>query len=376
MKLMFLKFAAKCRCCSKTVEAGHDAYFDKDGEPGKKVLCLACHAAPTPAAPTPAAPTIRNGREVFRDATNVASKQQAFSPAPDDEVSYSVDRSDFRLFDSVEEYRLLQPSAANRGTLEACFADDRRDANSSKWYGVTPGQIVGTLRDGWTEGAARLSELSEHVLSASSAESIRRQIVRGSEGDDLDIHRVYCGGLDTAWTKRKRASRTAPPTITLVSILGCAFSIEADRLFWRGAAMAKLSDILQEAGYNVEILAVLAAFGLCKSQDARSLVGHVIPVKRADMPLDICSVATTICLPGFWRYSCFKALANFDKRIQPCFCSFGNDALQMNIAKMAVRRSTGMESAIFAPPAIYTRKAADAWIAKAVEQITQPKDEQ
>ena len=375
MKLMSLKFAAKCRCCGKTVEAGHEAYFDKDGESGKKVLCLPCHAAPsTPSAPE--APTRKDEHEELGVAANFASRQQAFAPAPDDEVSYSVERSDFRVFDSVEEYCLLQPSAVNRKTLEVSFSDERRKANSTEWYGVTPGQIVGTLRDGWTEGAARLSELSEHVLSASSAESIRRQIVRGSEGDDLDIHRVYCGGLDTAWTKRKRAARTAPPTITLVSILGCSFRIDAEKLFWRGAAMAKLSDILQEAGYNVEILAVLAAFGLCKSKDVRSVVGHVIPVKRADMPLDICSVATTICLPGFWRYSCFKAMTNFDKCIQRRFCSFGNDAFQMNIAKMAVRRSTGVEGAIFAPPAIYTREAADAWIAKAVAQITQPHDEQ
>ena len=38
-----LKHANKCRDCSKTIDVGVAAWFNKDGEPGRKTTCVDCH---------------------------------------------------------------------------------------------------------------------------------------------------------------------------------------------------------------------------------------------------------------------------------------------------------------------------------------------
>jgi hypothetical protein len=40
-----LKNASKCRSCSKTLDVGTPAWFNKEGEPGRKVTCQECHKA-------------------------------------------------------------------------------------------------------------------------------------------------------------------------------------------------------------------------------------------------------------------------------------------------------------------------------------------
>ena len=43
-----LKNASKCRECSKTLDVGTAAYFNKEGEPGRKITCKECHDAKAP----------------------------------------------------------------------------------------------------------------------------------------------------------------------------------------------------------------------------------------------------------------------------------------------------------------------------------------
>jgi hypothetical protein len=38
-----LKNASKCRSCSKTLDVGSPAWFNREGEPGRKVTCQECH---------------------------------------------------------------------------------------------------------------------------------------------------------------------------------------------------------------------------------------------------------------------------------------------------------------------------------------------
>ena len=40
-----LKNASKCRSCSKTLDVGTPAWFDREGEAGRKVTCQECHTA-------------------------------------------------------------------------------------------------------------------------------------------------------------------------------------------------------------------------------------------------------------------------------------------------------------------------------------------
>ena len=48
-----LKNASKCRSCQKTLDVGTPAWFNKEGEPGRKVRCQECHRAQFGDAPPP-----------------------------------------------------------------------------------------------------------------------------------------------------------------------------------------------------------------------------------------------------------------------------------------------------------------------------------
>jgi hypothetical protein len=46
-----MKYANKCRQCSKTVDVGVPAWFNKDGDPGRKTTCQECHQKKVDALP-------------------------------------------------------------------------------------------------------------------------------------------------------------------------------------------------------------------------------------------------------------------------------------------------------------------------------------
>ena len=135
--------------------------------------------------------------------------------------------------------------------------------------------------------------------------------MRADQGDELDIHAVYSGGLDRAWSRKRRKNARSRMSVRLVAQMGGSRHMVAEEMFWRGAAVVKLAELLEESSYRVEIVGAdwhevdrSIVFG--DEKLAAAVIGSFI-VKDAGAPMDIEAVAGVLCNAGFFRTYGFRA---------------------------------------------------------------------
>lgn len=178
----------------------------------------------------------------------------------------------------------------------------RRHAEASEDYGDwlgancrTGADVQKKMRDGWPEGRDRMNELRSKISEIEvTPQDRRRRMVRRDMGDNLDIHAVYAGRLDVAWRVAKRTTSQGPQRIDICANMVCSGFEHADILFWRGAAAAVLTDLLESAGYMVRLVV-----GFGGSMNGEKTSCRII-VKDHGQPFDITSCSATI-MPGFFR---------------------------------------------------------------------------
>lgn len=191
--------------------------------------------------------------------------------------------------------------------------DDLAERTASWWgAGDTAEEVRDLIAHGWKDGVNRMLDAMGKFGGEFHATSIKRQIIRGDYGDELDIHRVYSGSLGDAWTRRKRQRKVSPSIVTIGCNLAINGSQSPDELFWRGAAVLRLADVLTEAGYSVEIVAWLKS---CGTTESGKDIEQVIRIKESSDPLDLNSVASTLCLAGFLRLNMFQNYAKLEERV-------------------------------------------------------------
>jgi len=224
---------------------------------------------------------------------------------------------------SLEEYAALKPSAVN---ADAWYSYARNRDGGRSWFGVDGGrnEVVRIIDAGyWPEGMEKFERAFDKI-EAPRAKSIRRRLARGPFGDSLDIHAVYRGDLERAWTRhvRRAAHGTAYKTIYFPLIhMG---KTDADSIFWRAAAMVKLADAFTEAGYSVEIVGhhgVASGWndgGYHKSENDDA-VYHRVVIKSHSAPLDKAALVLAACLAGYSRHVGFKAIMSVPYRIDNTF---------------------------------------------------------
>lgn len=225
-----------------------------------------------------------------------------------------------RRFDTVREFTEASPSKANRehGRIDDDFNFKYRTDPDQQisWFGVEcpdgPRTLDRLTREGWTEGAAKALELKAQLAGdltqLPGARAIRRKRTFGAQGDELDPHKVNMGTIDKAWTTTRRDFAPGSTIITIrTSIAGLA-NRSGEELFWKGTAAAILTDILEEAGYRVEIILYMHTSGVFSSTShGKDHLYQEVTVKAPEEPLDLNRVITCTALAGFFRYYGFKA---------------------------------------------------------------------
>ena len=182
-------------------------------------------------------------------------------------------------------------------------------SNPRAWYGVASlAEVKRVMREGYLEGAARVDQLYEAVApTLPRAVDFRRHRVRADQGDSLDIHAVNRGALSTAWETVKRKARAGTGLIRIaVDICGNG-NVSAENLQWRGIAALALARAMTKAGYSVEIVAGQAGTGAFYGlEELRGTI--TVTVKPRNAAVDTATLAATVCLPGFFRYSGFASI--------------------------------------------------------------------
>jgi hypothetical protein len=191
------------------------------------------------------------------------------------------------------------------------FADQYRNAN---WYGDLNGfeALDDLLTNGWSAGAKRLAEMTEKLAaSMPRPANVRRKMRWADDGDEIDVQRVYSGHLDRSWRAMARRKKVQSRQVSIVTAYGGSCIESAEALFWRGAAALVLTDLLEEAGYRVQVRAIYGA---------RSSAGtniSMVRVKEYDEPAHPDMMAVALCHAGFFRVCGFRSYGRAPWDVMP-----------------------------------------------------------
>lgn len=205
--------------------------------------------------------------------------------------------------DLTDATTLREPTEINRSRFNDRMDSDakKRGTEAIEWLGVASlASVKDAIKTGWPAGVLRMENALAKIGGDVVPVSLRRRVERSDQGDEFDIHRAYAGGLDTAWSSRKRKARVSGGAqITIATQIGLTSDMHSSTLFWRGAACMRLADILTASGYQVQVI------GYNAGTDA--FVGGYrklfkVELKRADAPLDMAALASAVALSGTYRH--------------------------------------------------------------------------
>ncbi len=113
----------------------------------------------------------------------------------------------------------------------------------------------------------------------------RKRTRRFSEDDGTDVSYDRLAAGHDWWEDTYRANRRGPTTVTIFTNLDAGASTGPYSIFWRGAAAIAATDILENAGYMVELIM------WCKGRSVFPHPHHVqltvLRLKEAGVPVDM-----------------------------------------------------------------------------------------
>lgn len=213
-------------------------------------------------------------------------------------------------YDSIDEYQVAGEDRSHATGANKLFISNysellRGRHYSSDWFGPfgrDEARAGRALRDGWPEAVDRVLALAARFRDRLPPPvSMARRIVKADQGDSLELQDVYCGRLDTSWRVPRRQSRRAPREVWLANYMGLSAAESGQKLYWRGAAVAVLTDLLAAAGYHVGILSYSGQVGAFKEGPDEGTVQLEIVVKDPKSPLSLEALAGTTVNPAFYR---------------------------------------------------------------------------
>lgn len=175
----------------------------------------------------------------------------------------------------------------------------------NEWFGPFGTNIAEATKalQGWQDGMRDVIKLGESLDVPPPVSTVRR-IRKSDQGDELDLQDVYAGRLDTAWRVAKRDHRaTRSREIWLSNCMGINFLTTGKVLYWRGAAVLALADMLTLAGYSVGILANVQQDRWNERGDTVRLE---VVIKDPLAPLDLGALTGALVNPGFYRVLYWK----------------------------------------------------------------------
>lgn len=178
---------------------------------------------------------------------------------------------------------------------------------------------IAESRQPWAEGIAIYDALLEkvhehHVRPPMSA----RRIASWSEdhGDEINLDRLRAD--QPYWRSTERASRRGPQTVTITINLGARHDFPPEWLIWKGVACIALAELLEGAGYRVELWGARWGQGAYNEKTEwidddtkdyeRWSHAYAVCLKRASDPIDASTLINTIS-PWFYRTVGLASLA-------------------------------------------------------------------
>jgi hypothetical protein len=272
----------------------------------------------------------------------------------------------WRQWDSIQEAKdASQTEAWRKSYGKDCAWDDPASRTDVRFYGpggATRAVQIANWDADWPAGRDAYAAAAEEVSGmVGTVKSRRRKRRYASQGASLNLDR-WQQYDPRPWVERYREVSDGPGRNTIRVVVNGAASarVDAKDFVWSAVAAAIVASKLEEAGYSVEIVNVIAMnraitrpSGRGKGQDVVS----IIPIKSEEEPVDIDRVLRFCAHPGVFRTLGFKALMTspIDKGYEGDMClGYPWDASK-------VMKALGMDDGtVYAPHVNDCRTAEDA----------------
>ncbi|MDZ4819196.1 MAG: hypothetical protein SGJ20_09515 [Planctomycetota bacterium] len=199
------------------------------------------------------------------------------------------------------------------------------ELHNANWVGrefANYADLVGSFGKPWADGLAKITDFIEQLRGTVEKPKNRRRRARWSEVDgEVDVDRVLIGD-PMFYRDMHRDEVQGPNTITLLCNIGGRQDVTADEMFWRGAAAVAAADLLEAAGYSVEVVAWSRAEHVFPSGKTDVFVAYRL--KECGGTLDIDSLACGLSC-WFFRTAVFSARVNgWDRALPRAGCVGGS----------------------------------------------------
>lgn len=229
------------------------------------------------------------------------------------------------VFDSIEEYDADSPAmiAKYNGAMHAEYMGARNPGTyylgGEHWYGQgckTAKEAMDKVRMGSPELLAKITamwgdERPDLLLATSQTKVRRRKRVRADYGDTLDMHKVWSGDLEHAWTRPEREFRLSATQrhATIYVDLAANAMVSAENALWRAATAMLICDILTTAGRAVEIYVGDSTTGGFAWGAGPLITYTAMRVKGYGEPLNEERLAAMVSLTFYRTYAFFMMMA-------------------------------------------------------------------
>lgn len=161
-----------------------------------------------------------------------------------------------RIFESPAQFR--READLSRRSGRDYKIDCLDDADFTGRYFEVWDDVMTACVEPWTEGIAIIERLAEKLDAKLPQPVDRRRRQRWDEydGDDICLDRLRGG--TPFWRQTRREWVDAPQNVTLLVDVSTLAEVEAQDIFWRGAAALVAAKHLEECGFRAEIWAVNA----------------------------------------------------------------------------------------------------------------------
>ena len=157
------------------------------------------------------------------------------------------------------------------------------------------------------ETKPRLEKLNLRDLKISSDKIVenKRKRTRGVFGDELDIHSVYQGNIDRAWSRTKTIKNNKDSQyVTLIVNIGDNWHVDCHHSYWRAAMLIKIMEYLQKTKKHTRIIAYDGSYNGAMS--GKNLTTSIV-IKKYNERLSFERLAAMTHL-GFLRSFFFMAI--------------------------------------------------------------------
>jgi hypothetical protein len=202
-----------------------------------------------------------------------------------------------REYDSVEA--LL---AAARGKSDTRCRRASRDATKDSWCGhASFDKACKLARDGWPEGLKRLNSFQERIKSVIGNRTNKPLPEFDVTGQVLDVGLLMSGVPECFISLPDEPKEGRGKIIDIVFSSSYSAGINSEKIFWRGAALVALIDVLESRGLSCS---VVSDSTVTRGYGNRYTLKTI--VKGLGDVLDLDRIAFCACHAAFFRRLAFS----------------------------------------------------------------------